>query len=170
MTPQRKEKLMTTTMLHPLEKKILSHHSKQESNNQHNHKKLTNYSPNHTPWEAKAEGLMLGMEGDEEGVAQEGPILSPKYSTIHANELKSIANLDTHEDITLDSDSEESVNWKEHMSVMMKDLRGSIMIDVKDMMDKNMKEFMREIATSVRNDIKETLKDAMITKKKRREN
>ena len=39
------------------------------------------------------------------------------------------------------------------------------MVDVKDMMDENMKEFMREIATSVRNDIKETLKDAMITKK-----
>ena len=47
---------------------------------------------------------------------------------------------------------------------MMKDLRESIMVDVKDMMDENMKEFMREIATSVRNDIKETLKDAIITK------
>ena len=41
------------------------------------------------------------------------------------------------------------------------------MVDVKDMMDENMKEFMREIATSVRNDKKETLKDAMITKKRR---
>ena len=44
------------------------------------------------------------------------------------------------------------------------------MVDIKDMMDENMKEFMRKIATSVRNDIKETLKDAMITKKKKREN
>ena len=42
------------------------------------------------------------------------------------------------------------------------------MVDVKDMMDKNMKEFMQEIATSVRNDTKETLKDAMITKKEER--
>ena len=48
---------------------------------------------------------------------------------------------------------------------MMKDLRESIMVDVKDMMEENMKEFMREIATSVRNDINETLKDAMITKR-----
>ena len=72
--------------------------------------------------------------------------------------------------MTLDSDSEGSVNWKEQMSVMMNDLRESIMVDIKGMMDENMKAFMREIATSVRNDIKETLKDAIITKKKRREN
>ena len=50
------------------------------------------------------------------------------------------------------------------MSVMMKDLRESIMVDVKDMMDENMKNVMQEIATSVRNDIKETLKDGMIAK------
>ena len=53
------------------------------------------------------------------------------------------------------------------MSVTMKDLRESIMVDVKDMMNENMKEFMREIATSVRNDIKEPPKDAMITKKRK---
>ena len=39
-----------------------------------------------------------------------GPISSPKKLTIHINELKIIATLDTHEDITLDSDSEGSVN------------------------------------------------------------
>ena len=71
-----------------------------------------------------------------------GPISSLKYSTIHVNELKSISTLDTHEDITLDSDSEESTNWNEQISVMMKDLRESIMVDVKDMMDENMKESM----------------------------
>ena len=53
------------------------------------------------------------------------------------------------------------------MSVMIQDLRESIMVDVKDMMDENMNEFMREIATSIRNDIKQTLKDTMITKKRR---
>ena len=49
----------------------------------------------------------------------------------------------------------------------MKDLRVSIMVDVKDMLNKNMKEFMRESITSLRNDIKETLKDAMNTNKKK---
>ena len=44
--------------------------------------------------------------------SERGSIPFPKYSTIHVNELKRIATLDTHEDITLDSDSEESVNWK----------------------------------------------------------
>ena len=47
---------------------------------------------------------------------------------------------------------------------MMKDLRESIMVDVKDMMDENLKEFMREIATIVRNDINKTLKE-VLTKK-----
>ena len=42
------------------------------------------------------------------------------------------------------------------------------MVDVKDMMNKSMKEFMREITMSVRNDIKETLKDAITTKKEER--
>ena len=51
------------------------------------------------------------------------------------------------------------------MSVMINDIRKSITVDVKDMMNENMKEFMHEITMSVRNDIKETLKDAMITKK-----
>ena len=71
MTLQRKEKSMTTTTLHPLEKKTLSHYSKQESNNQHNDTKLTHHSPNHTPLEAETEGLMLDMDAYEEGVAQE---------------------------------------------------------------------------------------------------
>ena len=62
---------MTTTMLHPLEKKTLSHYSKQESNNQHHHTQLTDHSPNHTPLEAEAEKLTLGMAVDEEGVVQE---------------------------------------------------------------------------------------------------
>ena len=46
---------------------------------------------------------------------------------------------------------------------MMKDLRDSIMIDAKDMVNKNMKEFMREILMSLRNDIKATLKETMET-------
>ena len=54
------------------------------------------------------------------------------------------------------------------MSVMINDIRKSITVDVKDMMNENMKEFMHEITMSVRNDIKETLKDAMITHKKKR--
>ena len=58
-------------MLHPLEKKTLSHHFKQESNNQYHHTKLTHPSPNHTPLEAEAEDLTLGMAADEEGVARE---------------------------------------------------------------------------------------------------
>ena len=104
---------------------------------------------------------MLGRGGRGPG---RGPIPFPKYSTIHVNELKTTTTLDTHEDITLDSDSEESLNWKEQMSVMTKDLRDSIMVDVKDMMDENLKEFMREISTSVRNDINKTLKEVLTTK------
>ena len=53
------------------------------------------------------------------------------------------------------------------MSGMMKDLRDSIMVDVKDIMNEKMKEFMREITMSLRNDIKETLKDAMNTNKEK---
>ena len=41
--------------------------------------------------------------------------------------------------MTLDSDSERSANWKEKMLAMMKDLRESIMVDIKDMMNENMK-------------------------------
>ena len=41
-----------------------------------------------------------------------GSIPFPKCLTIHVNELNIITTLETHEDITLDSDSEESVNWK----------------------------------------------------------
>ena len=96
-----------------------------------------------------------------------GLIPFPKYSTIHVKELKITATLDTHEDIKLDSDSETSVNCKEQISVMMKYLRESIMVDIKDTINENMKEFMRKITMSVRNDIKETLKDAMITHTKR---
>ena len=97
-----------------------------------------------------------------------GPIPFQKYSTIHDKELKSTSTLDNNEDITLDSDSETSVNRKDHMSVMMKKLRESIMVDVKDMMNENMKEFMREVTMSVRNDIRKTLKDTIITHKKRK--
>ena len=71
MTLQRKEKLIVTTMLHPLEKKTLSHHSKKESNNQHYHTRLTHHSPNHIPLEAETEGHMLCTKADEEDVAQE---------------------------------------------------------------------------------------------------
>ena len=71
--------------------------------------------------------------------------------------------LNTQEDITLDSDSVISVNWKDQMSGMMKDLRESIMVDVKDMVNENMKEFMRGITMSLRNDIQVTLKDTMNT-------
>ena len=42
-----------------------------------------------------------GREGRGSG---RGPISSPKYSTIHVDELKSIATLDTDKDTTLDSD------------------------------------------------------------------
>ena len=49
--------------------------------------------------------------------------------------------LNTQEDITLDSDSAILVNWKEQMSGMIKDLRESIMVEVKDMMNEKMKEF-----------------------------
>ena len=93
-----------------------------------------------------------------------GPIPFPKYSTIHVNDLKTTTTLDTHEVITLDSDSAASLNWKEQMSVMIKDLRDYIMVDVKDMMDKNLKEFMREISTSVSNNLNKTLKEVLTTK------
>ena len=73
--------------------------------------------------------------------------------------------MDTQGDITLDSDSVISVNWKELMSGIIKDLRESMMVDVKGMVNENMKEFMREITMSLRNDIKETLKDEMNTNK-----
>ena len=53
------------------------------------------------------------------------------------------------------------------MSGMMKDLRDSIMVDVKDIINEKRKEFMREITMILRNDIKETLKDAMNTNKKK---
>ena len=46
---------------------------------------------------------------------------------------------------------------------MMKDLRESIMMDVKDILNKNMKEFMREMAVSISNDIKATMKESMKT-------
>ena len=42
------------------------------------------------------------------------------------------------------------------------------MVDVKDMMNENMKEFMREVITSVRNDKRKTLKDTILTHKKRK--
>ena len=48
---------------------------------------------------------------------------------------------------------------------MMKDLRESIMADVKDLMNENRKECMREIAASIRNDIKATMKESMNIKK-----
>ena len=54
------------------------------------------------------------------------------------------------------------------MSVMINDIRKSITVDVKDMMNENMKEFMREVTMSVRNDIRKTLKDTIITHKKRK--
>ena len=61
---------MVTIMLLPLEKKTLSKHSNQESNNQHYHTRITHHSPN-TPWEAEVEGLMLGIVANEEDVVQE---------------------------------------------------------------------------------------------------
>ena len=47
----------------------------------------------------------------------------------------------------------------------MKDLRESIMVDVKylmnENMNENMKEFMREVAVSIINDIRATMKESM---------
>ena len=143
MTLQRKEQLMVKTILLPLEKKTLSHHSKQESKNQHHHTRLTHHSSN-TPWKGRGRGSYARYGGGRGGRGSgRGTTPFPKYSTIHVNELKSIETLEIHEDITLDSDLEEPVNWKEQMSVMMKHLRESIMVDVKDMMDENMKDFLR---------------------------
>ena len=51
------------------------------------------------------------------------------------------------------------------MSNMIKDLRESIMIDVKDLMNENTKQFMREMTVSIRNDIKVTKRESMNTKK-----
>ena len=48
---------------------------------------------------------------------------------------------------------------------MIKDLRESIMIDVKDLMNENIKQFMREMTVSIRNDIKVTKRESMNTKK-----
>ena len=53
------------------------------------------------------------------------------------------------------------------MSRMMKDLRESIMVDVKDIVNENMKEFVLEITMNIRKDIKETLKDTMNTNKEK---
>ena len=47
---------------------------------------------------------------------------------------------------------------------MIKDLRESIMVDVKDLMNKNMKELMREMTVSIRNDINATMKESTNTK------
>ena len=71
--------------------------------------------------------------------------------------------LDTQEDITIDSDSERSAHWKDQVTDMMKDLRESIMVDVKDLMHEDMKEFMREMAVSISKDIKATMKESMKT-------
>ena len=47
------------------------------------------------------------------------------------------------------------------MSDMMKDLRESIMIDVKYLMNENMKECMREMTASIGNDIITTIKNQL---------
>ena len=94
-----------------------------------------------------------------------GPYLFPRYSTIQDKESKSTAILETQEDITLDSESERSANWKDQMKDMIKDARDSIMVDVKVLLMENMKEFMREMTMSLRNDITATMKDSINTKK-----
>ena len=53
-----------------------------------------------------------GGRGRGRGLGR-GPIMFLNYSTIHDKELKITATLDAQEDITLDSDSERLVNWKE---------------------------------------------------------
>ena len=87
------------------------------------------------------------------------------YSTIHNKASKITTTLETQADITLESDSGRSANWKDQMFNMMKDLREFIMIDVKYLMHENIKEFMREMAVIIRNDIKATMKESMNTTK-----
>ena len=110
---------------------------------------------------------MQDVEAEWKDVVQEGrePQPFPRYSTIQDKGPKSTEILETQEEITLDSESERSANYKHQMKDMMKDLRDSIMVDVKDLLNENMKEFMREMTMSLRNDIPATMKDALNLKK-----
>ena len=64
------------------------------------------------------------------------------------------------EDDTI-TDSEKSENWKDQVEDMMKDLRKTIMVDVKAIMNENMKHLMKEMVVSIRHNII----DAMNTQK-----
>ena len=56
------------------------------------------------------------------------------------------------EDDTI-TDSEKSENWKYQVEDMMKDLRKTIMVDVKAIMNENMKHLMKEMVVSIRHNI-----------------
>ena len=53
------------------------------------------------------------------------------YSDIRDKGPQITATSETQEDITLDTESEQLVNWKDQVFNVMKDLRESIMVDEK---------------------------------------
>ena len=65
---------------------------------------------------------------------------------------------DTQEDITLDFDSRKSrFEWKEEGLDTMKDLRISIILDVKELLNESIKEFMKNISRSIKLIIAESI-------------
>ena len=67
-----------------------------------------------------------------------GPYQPKEYSD-YRDKAQSTATLETQEDITFVTDSEKIENWKDQVSSMIRDLRTSIMVDVKDLIEENMK-------------------------------
>ena len=67
-------------------------------------------------------------------------LYQPEEYSDYRDKAQSTATLETQEDITFVTDSEKIENWKDQVSDMMKDLRTSIMIDVKDLIEENMKQ------------------------------
>ena len=65
---------------------------------------------------------------------------------------------DTQEDITLDFDSSKSrFEWEEEGLDTMKDLRISIILDVKELLNESIEEFIKNISMSVKLTIAESI-------------
>ena len=105
-----------------------------------------------------------GGRGRGQGRGGRGSIQLKEYSE-YRDRTQSTTTLETQEDITL-SDSEKSEDWKEQVTGMMKDLRTTIMMDVKEIMNENMKVLMKEMAVCIRQNIVDTMEIQTIIKEK----
>ena len=78
-------------------------------------------------------------DGDKERGPGRGSYPSKEYSDYRDKEHQNTTTLENQEDTTIATDSKKSENWKDQVSDMMKHLRQSIMVDVKELMNENKK-------------------------------